>query len=381
MGNSAIRTLIEVVSACLNGTDIPDCKDWEQTFELSKKHSLGSMFYLAVKDKIDLPYDFLEIVKKHFSAQTAQQVMQEYYESKLFDDLRAQKIKFMPLKGHYIKKLYPLPEMRTSCDIDIFYDKTRKADVDVIMKNNGFHLHALEQNNDHWQKDIISVEMHFALALNRSCYKEYYKDVWERAVKDGEFSYRFNNEDLYIYNIIHSAKHFVGGGFGIRTVLDIFLMKEKLNLNSKYIDKELEKLKLDKFEKVIVEIASAWFKGGKVNENLSSVESYILLNTTYGVKENGVVMRNVDKGYSTKKAKRAFWFKSLFPPFRAMKQRYPLVGKIPILLPFAWVLRWIQAVFTGGKNVKILYGDSKKINDGNIKKAAEILEITGLKSD
>ena len=43
-----------------------------------------------------------------------------YELERIYGLLEGEKIKFMPLKGAVLRKFYPEPEMRSSCDIDIF---------------------------------------------------------------------------------------------------------------------------------------------------------------------------------------------------------------------------------------------------------------------
>jgi hypothetical protein len=54
--------------------------------------------------------------------------------------------------------LYPSPEARTSCDIDVFYDKARRADVEEILTAFGFEKHSDSANHGEWVKDEITVE-------------------------------------------------------------------------------------------------------------------------------------------------------------------------------------------------------------------------------
>ncbi|MBP3769712.1 MAG: hypothetical protein J6I48_06380 [Lachnospira sp.] len=53
-------------------------------------------------------------------------------------------------------------------------------------------------------------------------------------------------------NIAHFAKHFQGGGSGIRSVMDIYIMNNAVpDMNMFYVYKQLEKLGLSDFYKKI----------------------------------------------------------------------------------------------------------------------------------
>jgi len=379
--NSVAKTLIDVIKAYFNGLDLPNCDNWEEVFALAKRHSLGSLFYLILKDGKILNEELIIKARKHFSAQTAQQVMQEYYSELLISKMEKRKIRLMPLKGYYMRKLYPIPEMRTSCDVDVFYDKERREEILEILPSLGFSLLSTSENDDHWNKDIITVETHFDLTEEKSRYRDYYKDVWNRLITKDGVRYEFSDEDFYIYMMIHAAKHFTNAGFGIRTVLDIYVYNKEKVLDREYLKNEFEKLKLFKFVQCFENLASFWFGKGEINEETELLSSYVIDSGVYGKEDNGVVMRNIDKTATAKSTKRAFLFKMIFPSYKVMAKRYKVLKKCAILLPIMWIVRWFQAVFFRKKNIKTIYKESKMINSDNVANTAKILEITELPLD
>ena len=307
--------------------------------------------------------------------------MQEYYSGKVFEEFENKKIKYMPMKGYYLRKLYPQPEMRTSCDVDIFYDEGRKDEVDEILKGLGFTWIVRNSSDDHWERDAITLEMHYNLAIDREYYYEYYNNIWDRLKTENGVKYEFTPEDYYIHFIVHAAKHFNHGGFGIRTVIDDYFYVKNSELDRKYLNKEFENLGLTKFVASLEKLSRVWFGGEETDDETEILGDYIIDGATYGTKQNSVVIHNMIPKQSAKKAKRKFYFKIIFLSYSAMKEKYPILKPLPFLLPFAWVYRWIAAIFTKKEKIKDLTDNANQLNDKNIKETRKIYDITGTPRD
>ena len=48
---------------------------------------------------------------------------------------------------------------------------------------------------------------------------------------------------------------------------------------------------------------------------------------------------------SSKNAKGKNFIIAIFPPFSVMKDKYPVLNKVSILLPFFWCVIWFGAIF------------------------------------
>ena len=59
---------------------------------------------------------------------------------------------------------------------------------------------------------------------------------------------------------------------------------------------------------------------------------------TYGTVTHGV------ENAVQKDGRLKYFFGRIFLPYRAMCGLYPVLKKIPVLLPFCWVARWIKAI-------------------------------------
>ena len=379
--NENFQTFFNIIKSYLHGTALPTGLNWGAAFAFAKNHSLGNLFYLAVKNSAEIPAEVKGQMKAHFMANVAQQISQEYYAGEIFARLDEKGIKYLPLKGYVMRGLYPTPEARTSCDIDVFYDKSRREEVEEILSGFGFENHSDSANHGEWVKDEITVENHHELAANNGVYHEYYQGVWQRLNLVSGSQYVFSDEDYYIYLMVHAAKHFAHGGFGVRTVLDFYVYNQAKQLDREYLKTEFEKLQLTKFADEMEKLANVWFGDATADENSEFIGEYILKSGTYGLTTNSTAINSASANGSVKSAKKRYWFKTLFPSYKNMCQPYPVLKKAAILLPVMWVYRWFDVLFTRRKNVKAAMDRMKTLDEKSVDTAAKLLEITQVPID
>lgn len=376
-----MNILIELLKYNLNGKKINrinDNIDFKKLFLLAKRHSLGTLFYDALKDDDRIPAPVKDEAKQHYLAQVSQQISQDYYAEELFQKLREKNIKYMPLKGYVLRKLYPSSELRTSCDVDIFYDKTRRKEVEQILLAMDFKKEEEGCKNAAWINGNVTIEMHHELANENSAYFDYYRSVWERLLTKDGIEYTFKNEDFYIYFLVHAASHFSGGGFGVRTLLDIYVYNKSVVMDKVYLYKELEKIRLDVFCRQLEKITAACFENADLDEEGEFLLDYIVGAGTYGNSENSTAISSLSEQNSVPKNRRKYLIKTIFPPFKIMKSKYPILKKVPILYPFMWVWRWFGVAFRRRERIKATVRNTKNISESNLNRVQRILEITQL---
>ena len=379
--NKQMQDLLGILSSGL--CDKPfetSCEDWDDLYRLAKMHSVENLFYKAIKNREDIPNDLKEKAKKQYWGNIHQQISQDYYAEQVFNALNEKNISYMPLKGYYLRKLYPNPELRTSCDIDFFYDSTRTEELNEIMLKEGFVEEQGGPNHSVWQKDATSFEPHFYLLSDNDKFHAYYKNVWER-LKNVEGSlYAFSDEDFYIFFIVHSAKHFTHGGFGIRTVLDIHVYNQAKTLDREYLNCEFQKLGLAKFVRTMETLSECWFGGKTMDEDMERISDYVIESGTYGVSLNRIMLNNA-KENSVGGSRISYFLKTLFLPYKQMRRRYPILQKAPILLPFYWVRRWFEVLFKRRGNIAKTVNTMQQITNERVDKYSKILQITEVPLD
>ena len=125
-----------------------------------------------------------------------------------------------------------------------------------------------------------------------------------------------------------------------------------------YIRREMEKIGIADYERQNRELALRLFDGESITEEQQEMLDYISAGSAYGNKEilaeNGIAS----------KGKLRYYLSRLFPPYYWMLEKYPILRKVPVLYPFAWVHRLLRACFTGRSGVvdelKPLFGARQK---------------------
>lgn len=352
----------------------PQDVSWNDLFEYAKSQSLSSMAYSAVcRSGFDIGEDLAQDWNTVSSRNLVKYFNQEHECEVLCSAFSAAGILHMPLKGSVIRKLFPAPEMREMCDLDILVKPEDLDRAHEIMLANGYEFleeHTTSHNRDYQKLPYLNVEVHNYLLPQDIDMFSYYADFWNKAnyVRDGMTCLMTWN-DCYIYMMAHTCKHFFFfRGIGIRSVLDVYVMKAQLNgiLNRDYIKKELEKLGILEFAVSFERLADCWFVEEKteIPPELQDYHSRILESGTYGdndgMKSNA--MRYMQGGKSLRAAKWSVAFRKLFPPYVLMKDPYPGLKKTPFLLPLFWIYRWFRTLVVKPKNITTFFSKLKKLS-------------------
>ena len=289
-------------------------------------------------------------------------------------------IQFIPLKGSIIRKHYPEPWMRTSCDIDVL---VRPEDLDRAIKCIQDDLgYDVEGKGSHdvsmFSSSGVHVELHYDLVeediVNNCC--EILKNAWDYAAPISEGSYRCNFSDamFYFYHIAHMAKHFEHGGCGIRPLLDLWILDKQEGHDAVAHDTLLESGALLKFTTAARSLASVWFDGMEHTETTSQMEQYLLFGGVYGNMENRVALQQQKKGGKFK-----YIVSRIFLPYNTIKFHYPILQKHRWLTPVMQVRRWFKLIFRGGlKRSMNEININAKMSDDKKESATELLERIGL---
>ena len=352
------RYLVEVFLNFENGKKIPEKPadiSWSWVYGMAKKHSLSALIYTALSERvkaeapkelyIDWSRDVAIAGAKHLAQKTELENL-----SRLFSE---NEIPFMPLKGFLLKELYKSPELREMTDIDIFVDKDSFDKAKSIIMSLGYGLESSLQVHDSFKKSpFVEIELHKILHLDIA---DYTMDL-SIPSEANPYCRLMTDDDFLIFLLHHAKKHDETGGVGIRTVFDFYLLFKAKSYNEKAIEKRIEREGLLDFYKKLKSLVGFWFSNGKGSRELLDFEIYTVTGGTYGNLEN-VYLRK-----TRKKGKTAFFWGRLFPSYKHMSTRYPVLKKCPILLPFFYPVRLISSLFNGSaqKDIKILKGANKK---------------------
>ena len=253
---------------------------------------------------------------------------------------------YMPLKGAVLKDLYPKYGMREMTDRDILFDAERAPEVRTIMEELGFRTEEYDwgPHDDYVKPPVSHFEMHRALftEVHDGKLYDYYRNVRERLIKDEDngFGYHFGDEDFYLFMLAHEYKHYMAGGTGLRSLLDIyvFCLNKGDTLDWAYITAELKKLGIADFEKKNRDLAKRVFGKESQTEADHEMLSYMIDSGTHGSREHEVEnwVSRMGGGFS---GKLKYLQDRIFMSGKELESSYPFFAKHRVLLPALVVYR------------------------------------------
>ncbi len=311
-----------------------------ELYETAKKHDVAHLFALALKSNFFIENKKIEteIIKAIYRYE---QLNYEY--NKLCDALEREKIPFIPLKGSVLRKYYPEPWMRTSCDIDIL---VKKKDLERTIS-------FLTQIQNYTETERAThdiafatpagnhVEIHFDLVEEgrANSANDILKEVWRNvSLKEGyEYFYLMTDEYFYFYHIAHMAKHFETGGCGIRPFIDLWILNNIIKDNNEKRNDLLKQGGLLNFSENVCNLSEAWLSEAPMTEFLEKLEDYILSGGVYGNAKNKVALWQANKG-----GRIGYLSSRIFISFDKLKRYYPILEKHSYLAPVMQVRRWFM---------------------------------------
>ena len=355
---------------------LPPGLDLERLYKLAVWHSVANMACYALLRLETLPApDVMKPFQQARSRGIAKEARQELEVGLILSALEDHRIKCIPLKGYIIKNLYPQPDMRLMADVDILIEASQLEKAGEIMLSLGYTAEHIGGNHDvYYKRPVMNIELHRALfAESNDVLYNYFGTGWERARLTAGSSYRYemSSEDFYIYLLAHMAKHYRGGGTGIRSIMDVWVYtrhyKDQLDWN--YINTELEKAGLYDFAQSMQELSEQWFGGDITREINQEMSTFILANGTYGTIRNAAINRFIqgkkDQDSFTM-AKVKYSLRILFPNLQHMIILFPILDKLPFLLPVCWALRGIRTVLFRRENLRLNLGNISAITESSI---------------
>ena len=349
------KYFLSLVKCALTGEkpeSAPQGTDFNSIFALARNQSIVELIAYAIP-KIEPPIapEALSCFERLKRTGIAKEVNQDIELELLRNRLEGEGIDYILLKGSVLKHLYPTPDMRSMCDIDILIREGEVDRVDKVMESLGYGEKKVSDHDIGYVKQpYVNIEMHSSLTqydFGKKAY-EYFKDIWSLARQRGEsHAYELTSEDFYLYHIDHMSKHYATGGCGVRPFCDIFVyLKANPSMDWDYINAGLDKIGLREFEAHARALALKWLDGGEGDEISEAMESFILSGGSFGTKEITELSLILRKGTKNKRVSKfkLLWYK-LFLPYRHMRVVYPSLKRVPFMLPFYWVHRMLRTIF------------------------------------
>ena len=337
--------LFSVLRAGICGEQTENAQDTEET--------LAELFSLAVKH--DLAHIAGQVLGKRKGAekfaQAAMGAVQRYLmQNAAFGAvcavLEGAKIPFLPLKGSVLRHFYPDPWLRTSCDIDLLVQEENLESAAAALEQRGWrrgekHSHDLSL----YSPTGVHLELHFTVMEDsrmpaaQGVLSRFWQDA--KPAQEGCCLLKSSDEMFYFYHMAHMAKHLEGGGCGVRSFLDVWVLNHRMKFDKAARNALLEEGGLLSFAKAAEHLAEVWFSRGEHTAVTRALEQFVLEGGIYGNLENRVAYR------STKKGSENYVRSRIFMRTDSLKEQYPVLREHRWLAPFCQVHRWGKIVVSG----------------------------------
>ena len=356
-------------------------EDLAALYTLSKKHDVAHLVGMAL-DKAGLLPKESECTKKFQKQQMIAMLRQErldYELSQIRCVFEEANVRFLPLKGSVLRSLYPVAWMRTSCDIDVLVDEDAlDRCVALLCEKLGY---TAEQKRDYHDISLhapsgVHLELHFSILEKMEQIDGELARVWENAspIGEGMSEHQMTNEYLVFHTVAHMAYHFAHGGCGIRPLLDLFLMREKLSIEETTLRKHLAACSLELFYESLVELSQVWFGDAEPSELSDAMQEYLLSGGVYGSLENRVSVAQGTQG-----GRKKYFLRRIFLPYVDLCLLYPSLKTKKWLLPICHIRRWCRLLFGGrARHSMRELRMSASVSRENVDRTAELIGKLGL---
>lgn len=337
---------IKILRSELTGTDLEHSIKEQLTpevisglYSLSKHHDLAHIVANALYKCGLLTND--ELLKKFQKEQILSVYRNEqmkYVYNEICEIFEEANIKYIPLKGSVIRPYYPEESMRTSCDIDMLIQEENLDTAVEKLKAKGYQF---KQKSYHdvslFSPANIHLELHFNIFEDIESLDNVLKDAWQYAIPVQGCQLEFTKEFFLFHMFAHMSYHFLRGGCGVRSLMDVWVMEHKMGISYPQAKEFLKKANIYQFAEEISKLVDICFSDADGDVFYDTMMSYIVNGGVYGSLQNKIAVAKAKNNSSF-----LYMLKGVFLPYRRMILLYPTLKKFPILLPLYWIFRVLK---------------------------------------
>ena len=213
--------------------------DWQELLSFAKKQTIIGLFWQGIQrlgdvankpsedDVMDWMGEYTKIVRRYTKTDDAVAWLANF--------MRSNDIGFFVFKGQTVASYYPMPEIRTSGDVDFYvfkkdWDRAKsllEKEVTITDDHSGQHLE--------FTKDGVPFEMHYHTAVFASGSKQrYWDELIESYFNEILDHAKINDVEVptlpptlnSIYLFVHIYHHFLKEGIALRQFIDWMMFFE-----------------------------------------------------------------------------------------------------------------------------------------------------------
>ena len=368
------RQFLDALGASLRGLPAPSCprteEDWRALLRLSAEQKVLPMIYDALAAGARASGGIgpaLGQARVPVLRSAAEQARKSLAFLELCRALRDASLQALVVKGILCRSLYPKPDLRPSADEDLYVRAKEFVPLRDLLLSLGFQplgdtARDTEETAYRDPGSGLYVEVHRHLVPgDAAAYRRFnapFLTAFDRAeettVEDTPL-WTLCPQDHLLYLILHSCKHFLHSGFGVRQVCDIclFASAQRYRLDWEQLFSSLEAVQAGVFAANIFQIGREYLGLALPDGLLSQMERRngaldcvplledLLSAGVYGGSSEARRHSSLITLHAAESCGRPTGgvLRAVFPRRDTLKGVYPYLEEQPWLLPAAWVHR------------------------------------------
>lgn len=390
------KTFLNMLSSCIHDTPFADPslsqEEWKSLAKLAKAHNVLPLIFekasefdnfCALEEYLQIAAQAMTIVAEQ-SRRTA--AFLELYSLFLQADLHP-----IVMKGIVCRQLYgQYCDHRPSGDEDLFIHRRDFEKVRQILTQHGYRsphqnitfdqLETLQEMNFSNKQTGLDIDLHFDMVSYGNDLRKRINESFQNApqnsreeVIDGIPITTMSHTDQLHFLIIHAFKHFMGGGFGIRLVMDILLYIQAYGNQCDWeqLQTALKEVHADLFLTDLICIGNQHlgFHLAPLGQPVCPEEllreivdcgvfSWVTLERRMAGQMTGAAITGKDSAQSAGLTTMRLL---LFPNIDYLSSAYPQLREEPWSLPLCWWKRWMKFLTAKQSNKGKIAMESIKI--------------------
>lgn len=377
--------VIHLLKSAITGEayPLPENFDLDKEYPALKVHHMDALLYEgAVRCGISRGTPVMRMLFQKYCQHLLVSEGQQRQVTRITAAFEENNIDYLPLKGCRMKSLYPKPELRYMGDADILIRMEQYGRVVSAMKELGFTEGPETNHEFHWDHPELNVELHKRLVSTfNTDFCAYYGDGWQRATEHTGHCWSMSPEEEWIFLFTHFAKHFRAGGIGCRYVVDLWVfLRTHPHMDDEYIRKAMEELQLLEFYGNIRDLIAVWFENRTLDQKTELMTDYIFNSGSWGGMESRLLSLSLRKTTTStgSKNKLVFLWQTAFPDMLFMKKQYPVLKKVPWLLPVFWIYRLVRKLFFERGKIQKTKKNIDMLTSENLTAQKQLMDYFGI---
>lgn len=327
--------------------ELPESLSFDTVYQHAMKHDVANITFYSIEKLVCPPKSPLyEQWEMRRDMAITRDVNQTFARQEIVDEFQKADIPFLEIQGTKMKELYPRRDYRTMSDLDFIVKPCHLEQAKTILGQLEYECtHIDDVEVDAKRAPTLFVEMHTEF-FPKDC--EYHSCLGEDPfVYTTDETSVSNEELLYVYTILHVAKHYFLSGCGVRRVMDIYILQHCYPdmFERPFVQQVVASAGITRFTCCLFSLAEWWFGNGEADETVIRMGKTILQTGVHGSQDEWVRNR-LREQKSGRFSRIRFICQRLFPSKDMLKNRYPILEKHGYLLLFCWLHRVIVSLFS-----------------------------------